>query len=346
MDGFVMDGPFTSVAPARLYAFLLKLRPLKAGTLMPFSGELVHGAWLHWLRCAAPDVAAWLHDGNRRRFFTCSRLQFPLSPQRSLEVERENVHLSLDPERTYTVRITLLLSELFPLFYDALMRFNTTETGVGKAPFMQIGKQLFWLEEVVLNNDDLSGWTGFTSLSAMVEKTKRLHLGDVQPLTLDFASLTTFNRSNIRSRNYGPHHARLPLPDYVFSGLVRRWEDVAPPELVNVVQKEHIEEYIQDDGMIIVDYNLKTHRLKFTTHQQQGFIGQCRYHLRSSGEESTLYSSLTVRQQILLLAQLAFYCGVGYKTSMGMGRVRPLEILQLTREGLELKMPHKHLLAN
>ena len=31
---------------------------------------------------------------------------------------------------------------------------------------------------------------------------------------------------------------------------------------------------------------------------------------------------LTVRQQLYLLAHLAFYCGVGYKTPMGMGRVR------------------------
>jgi CRISPR-associated endoribonuclease Cas6 len=210
----------------------------------------------------------------------------------------------------------------------SLMRFNASEMRDGNAPFMQIGKQLFWLEEVVLNNDDPSGWTGFTSLSALVEKTKRLHLCNVQPLTLEFASLTTFNRSNIRSRSYGAHHARLPLPQYVFPGLVRRWEDIAPPDLATVVQKERIEQYIEDDGIIIVDYDLKTHRLKFTTHQQQGFIGQCKYHLRGFDEEKTSCSSLTLRQQFLLLAQLAFYCGVGYKTSMGMGRVRPLEIPQ------------------
>src|SRR6266487_3070895 len=168
MDGFVMDGPFTSVAPARLYAFLLKLRPLKAGTLMPFSGELVHGAWLHWLRCAAPDVAVWLHDGNRRRFFTCSSLQFPLSPQRTLEGERENMHLPLDPEKTYTVRITLLLGELFPLFYNTLMHFNMTEMGVKKSPFMQIGKQMFLLEEVISSPDDSADWTGFTSFAKLV----------------------------------------------------------------------------------------------------------------------------------------------------------------------------------
>jgi CRISPR-associated endoribonuclease Cas6 len=31
---------------------------------------------------------------------------------------------------------------------------------------------------------------------------------------------------------------------------------------------------------------------------------------------------LTIRQQVYLLAQLAFYSGVGYKTAMGLGQVR------------------------
>ena len=29
-----------------------------------------------------------------------------------------------------------------------------------------------------------------------------------------------------------------------------------------------------------------------------------------------------MRQQILMLAWLAFYCGIGYKTAMGLGQVR------------------------
>ena len=143
-----MDIPFSSTSPAKLYAIVLKLRPLERGTLMSFSGELVHGAWLEWLRAAAPDVADWLHEGNKRRLFTCSALQFPLPAQRMQQAERENVHLPLDPEKTYTVRITLLLSELFPLFYNSLMHFNMAELGTKRQPFMKIGKQSFLLEEV------------------------------------------------------------------------------------------------------------------------------------------------------------------------------------------------------
>ena len=321
-----MNTPNSSTAPAKLYAFQLKLRPLKQGTLMAFSGELVHGALLNWLKNDAPDVGTWLHDGNKRRLFTCSSLQFHLPTQRMLDAERGNIHLPLDPDKTYTVRITLLLGELFPLFYSALMHFNTSDMGADKPSFIQIGKQLFTLEEVILNNDDPTGWTGFTSLTTLVEKAKVLRLGRVEPLKLEFASLTTFNRTSARSREYGVHHALLPLPQYVFPGLARRWVDMAPPDLVHVVQKDCIEQYIQDDGIIIADYELKTHQVKFTTHLQPGFVGNCTFELRGPDEATTPEAPLTVRQQLLLLAQLAFYSGIGYKTSMGLGQARPSRV--------------------
>ena len=319
-----MDTPSPPTAPAKLYALILKLRPLQPGTLMPFSGELVHGAFLRWLKNAAPDVATWLHDGNKRRLFTCSSLQFPLPVQRKLEVERTNVHLPLDPEKTYTVRITLLLGELLPLFHNALMHFNTKETAAKKSPFMQIGKQLFTLEEVITGNDDASGWTGFTSFASLLEKAHTLRLGKVEPFAMEFASLTTFNRANKRSQVYGGHHALLPLPQYVFPGLVRRWQDLAPPELVQMVQMERIEQYIADEGVVISDYDLKPHQVRFATHVQSGFVGMCKYDLRGPDEmeKMTEEAPLTVRQQMLLLAQLAFYCGIGYKMAMGMGQVR------------------------
>lgn len=317
-----MDISHSPTCPAKLYAFQLKLRPLQRGTLMPFSGELVHGALLDWLRAAAPDVATWLHDGNKQRLFTCSSLQFPLVEARMREAERNNVHLPLDPEKTYTIRITLLLGELFPLFHKALMHFNTAESGAEKPPFMRIAKQLFLLEEVIADNDGASDWTGFTSFARLVEKAKTLRLGKVEPLGLEFASLTTFNRANKRSQVYGGHYARIPLPQYIFPGLARRWQELAPPGLAGIVQTERLEQYIEDEGIVINNYDLKPHHVYFTKHMQLGFVGMCKYDLRGPDEQVTEEAPLTVRQQILLLAQLAFYCGVGYKTAMGMGQVR------------------------
>src|SRR5438876_495985 len=142
----VMDISFTNTTPAKLYAILLKLRPLERGTIMPFSGELVHGAWLDWIGSAAPDVATMLHDGNKRRLFTCSSLQFPFPVARVRQAERENLHLPLAPEKTYAVRITLLLGELLPLFYSTLMHFNMTELGVKKSPLVQKGRIARYVE--------------------------------------------------------------------------------------------------------------------------------------------------------------------------------------------------------
>ncbi len=319
-----MNIPLSSTTPAKLYAFLLKLRPLAEGTLMPFNGELVHAAWLDWLGTAAPDVATWLHEGNKRRLFTCSSLQFPLPQDKMLEVERRNVHWPLSPEKTYTIRVTLLLGELFPLFYQALTDFKLVHSGKSKPPFIRLGKQWLLLEEVVLSEDDPTGWTGFASFADMVEAVRARKLGKAVPLRLEFDSLTTFNRGNVKNREYGNYSALLPLPYYVFPYLAKRWNELAPPELVNLVRREAIEQYIQEEGIIIDDYNLRPHTVKFTTHWQQGFIGTCKYLLRGPDDPATEEAPLTVRQQMLLLGQLAFYSGVGYKTPMGMGRTKML----------------------
>ncbi len=209
-----MDKLFSTFAPAKLYAFHLKLRPMQRGTLMPFNGELVQGAWLKWLGMAAPDVVRWLHEGHKRRLFTCSSLEFSLPALKMREAEDRNVHLPLDPDKTYTIRITLLLSELFPLFYHALMDFNLVHTlGGRKAPFMQIGKQSFSLEEIIIGADDPTGWTGFTSFHELVEQAKARNCGRKTSLTLEFASLTTSNRGFFKKEKGEPnHYARLLFP--------------------------------------------------------------------------------------------------------------------------------------
>jgi CRISPR/Cas system endoribonuclease Cas6 (RAMP superfamily) len=87
-------------------------------------------------------------------------------------------------------------------------------------------------------------------------------------------------------------------------------------------KRDRLEQYLQDDGIILVDYDLKAHAIHFPTHQQQGFVGRCIYALRGLDEAPTPEMPLTVRQRMFVLAQVAFYCGVGYKTAMGMGQTR------------------------
>ncbi len=288
---------------------------------MPFSGELVHGAFLHWLRNVAPDVGTWIHEGQKRRFFTCSSLHLDRAGQGIRKAERENIHLPLDPQKTYPIRLTLLLGSLFPLFHEALTRFSVPGAGMEKPAFIQLGKRFFQLEDVTLSNDDHSSWTGYTSLTTLVEQVQQRRLGREVELTLEFDSLTSFSRGNSKT-GYGLHQSMLPLPQFVFQNLVKRWEDIAPPELIGIIQRERIEQYLAEDGIIIIDYDLHAHHIHLTTHRQRGFIGSCTYQLRGRDEETGPEAPLTLRQQVLLLAELAFYTGIGYKTAMGLGQSR------------------------
>jgi CRISPR-associated endoribonuclease Cas6 len=323
LKGLYAMGDIAPSPPARLYAMLLKLRPREAGTIMPFSGELVHGAWLKWIRAVAPDVSDMLHEGNKRRLFTCSSLQFPLPRARMLEAERQNTHMPVHPEKTYTIRITMLLSKLFPLLYHTLMR-GTGGNFSSEIATMRIGKREFLLEEVICTPGDSGSWTGFTSIADLVACARARDMGSQFSLTLEFASLTAFHWIDATDKTYGSHYARLPLPKYIFPGLARRWQEIAPPDLASLIQKERLERYIEADGIIIEDYDLRPHEVHFVRHPQRGFLGKCTYQLRGPDEPTLPEAPLSVRQQIFLLALLSFYTGIGYKTPMGMGQVRPL----------------------
>ncbi len=316
-----MDIPFLPTSSSRLYAFVLKLRPLERGILRPFSGDLAHAALLEWMKSASPEIADWLHDGNQRRLFTCSSLQFPIPLHKLHNAERENRYLMIGPEKTYLLRITLLREELFPLFCDSLLHFNFEKANSRQPPFMQLGRQSFLLEEVISETNNSSSWVGSKSFSELVEQSTRQDLEAIKKVTMEFASLTTFNRIGTGAVKYGNYYASLPLPQYVFTGLARRWQEVAPGKLASIVQQEVVQRYIEEEGVIIENYNLKTHQISFATHTQSGFVGKCTYHLRGSDNLREV-KSLSPRQQILLLATFAFYCGVGYKTTMGMGQVR------------------------
>ena len=176
--------------------------------------------------------------------------------------------------------------------------------------------------------DDASGWTGYSSYKELVALAQVQRFSAAHALSLEFASLTTFHRLATTNRKYGTYYAQLPLPHYVFPGLAKRWQELAPPELAEVVQKEQIETYIAEDGIIIDDYQMQTHQVHFTEYIQRGFIGTCRYMMRGPDEAPTGTSPLTIRQQLQLLAWFAFYTGVGYKTTMGMGQVRLVPSVQ------------------
>lgn len=114
-------------------------------------------------------------------------------------------------------------------------------------------------------------------------------------ITLEFLSPTSFKQ--------GQKIQPFPLPELVFSSLLRRWNHLAP-EAYQLPQ-------IEWDGFICA-YDLKTVALKMKSDPEIGGKGWVRYQ----------FSDPQQAQIATTLAHFAGFAGVGRKTTMGMGQTR------------------------
>jgi CRISPR-associated endoribonuclease Cas6 len=102
----------------------------------------------------------------------------------------------------------------------------------------------------------------------------------------------------------------LPQPIDIFSGLAKRWIAIGGKPLPNA-----FEQFLQEGGCVISQIQHLETRLFHTTERTQiGFIGSLTY---------SCLEKLPVYQEALSqLTRLAFFTGVGYQTTRGMGLVK------------------------
>lgn len=119
---------------------------------------------------------------------------------------------------------------------------------------------------------------------------------------LRFMSPTAFKQ--------GPGHLPLPLPANVFAGPARVWQAFAPP-LMSLPQGWL--PWCASD-VFVTDLRIETAQVAISSREQfKGFVGEV-WFSAYQGDDVTL----SIWQA---LAELATICGVGHKTTMGMGAV-------------------------
>ena len=120
-------------------------------------------------------------------------------------------------------------------------------------------------------------------------------------VALEWASATTFRSGGML--------VPLPLPGLVFGSLLDRWNAFAPLAL-----HEDLRRYAEE-CVAVERYRLQTRALPLKKDSLQiGFVGECAYRL--------LRRDPFWMAQVQLLADAAFYLGVGYQTAVGMGQAR------------------------
>lgn len=269
-----------------LVSVVLELESLAKQSLPPSHGHLVQAALLHSIERQRPDLSFELHHGDRRRPFTVSPVFGPF--------RTGGGRLRLRKRQEGWLRITSLSEALSA----ELVNFErlTDQIGLGSAQFAV---------RRVLSTHAEHRWASRTTF---MDLWRRWFEADRQDLSrrirLQFETPTTFSR--------GDHELPLPVPQEVFGGLSQKWEQFAEspsPESIAEQFRTHV---------WLARHDIHTRKVHFTkTRRYVGFQGECEFWVDPAADD-------TLVRVANLLADFAFYAGVGTKTEAGMGQVRRL----------------------
>lgn len=260
----------------------ITLTPSAPVTLPAWLGRATHAWFLDTVQQRDPALAAQLHAPNQDRPFTVSDLWGP-----GLERQGQN---QLTPGTPYSLRVTGCRADISALL-AGLAGEPPTTIRLLDHPFRV---------QMATTDPTVSNWAGQTSYVALAQ---RHMLTPQQPrqLSLHFASPTVF-RSN-------DAYLPLPLPKLVFEGLVRQWNSLSSVTIADEVVR------YAEECLLISRYKLQTERVdRGQRGGLPGFVGSCTYAFKV---QDRYWMGV-----IHLLAEFAFYAGVGKQTAMGLGQVR------------------------
>jgi CRISPR-associated endoribonuclease Cas6 len=230
-----------------------------------------------------------------------SRFLHDESPQKPLTIsplggpfERQGPELLLSPEATYEWRITGLAAAVS----DRLLALSPAAGGI------RIGEAVFTMATAATRAEEHPD-AGQESYEALQARWKEAPAGET--FRLHFVSPTTFR--------VGLYEQPFPLPRWVFGSLLRTWNALAPERLD--VPEELIESLV-----VLSNWRGETRRVELGGRRTVGFLGSFTYRV--------LDPSPDLRRLIGMLTEYAFYAGVGWQTTHGLGQARS-EVGQPTR---------------
>lgn len=274
-----------------LTSLVLNLAITERVTLPGHLGRAVYHFFLDDIAQHDEAFSQALHNNRRRKPFTCSTL---IGGRRLGTNSQEFL-----PETAVWLRITGL-TQAVSTHLQRLAAEPPATAVIDRVSFQICGATL---------DPTVHRWAGQGSYEALASQ--QLSRRPATSLQLEFASPTTF-------RMTGTHGQKrswpVPMPRWVFGSLYRQWNQFSPVPL-DLVLPDFIDEYL-----VLSQYRLSTRAIPGKGRiSQMGCLGEAAYAVVA--EDNWLTS------QLHLLAQFAFYSGVGYQTTAGLGQTRPLPLL-------------------
>lgn len=309
MTSLLPSGSASSASSERgeLFSLLLRLHPREAGEVVPGAGNQVQAAFLDMVRQADPVLADWLHRPNQRRPYTVSLLQGfnHLTPAQLAEARVRQQALRVEAGQTYWLRITMLDAAVFGTFAHALI-------GQARTLTVRIGSALFEVSRLLTTPEPGSvslTWAAYSSFAEL----RDLCVAQ-KHYRFEFVSPTAFS---LGQKTWGKMLKVFPEPAHVFASLARQWDLFAPVHLRMEASGLSLSAFSQwcEENVVIARYALETRYLPSSKFGQVGFQGNVTYEVKG------MPTALEARW-LSPLARFAFFSGVGYKTTVGMGQAR------------------------
>lgn len=270
-----------------LLALVLNLRPLESPSEARaiWFGRAAQALFLDAVERVAPSLANDLHEGSGLRPYTVSSL-LGLAPD-----------ALPDPARTYFLRFTACRADVVV----ALQRI--LQDGIF-APGKTLDFEGFRFQvEAIHIGSDHSPLAGSSDYSTLMRQLLPGQAAPQRRLTLQLSSPTAFKRQE--------RHIPLPLPDLVFGNLLERWNSWAP-----IALPEEVRRYAAE-CLTISRYRLQSVAVPLKEGGLRiGAIGSVTF--------NTLNYARYWMAALHMLAEFAFFSGVGVNTGQGMGQARAI----------------------
>jgi CRISPR-associated endoribonuclease Cas6 len=283
-----------------LASLTVHLFPVENSILPPTMGHYIYAAFLDILRQVNTKIAERLHVDQPCKPFTVSPLQGKFD-------KRGKGKVFIRAGAECWTRFTILDDDLLATVADFFLE--------SKSSLLRLGNNIFQITRVAANGDSTDrSWSACTTFEEIFDCASPF-----DKLSFRFYSPTAFKVHDRETR--GTQNYVFPDPLHCFQSWSRKWNALSPIPIDEDALLDFVQRHIRFSR-----YSIKTRIMNFGGYKQLGFVGDCNYQFVSSvftpGPGKTNRKPQEPLKQADALANFAFYCGTGYKTTMGMGQTR------------------------
>ncbi|MDJ0716211.1 MAG: CRISPR-associated endoribonuclease Cas6 [Prochloraceae cyanobacterium] len=266
------------------HSLVINILPLSPISVNYLTGKHLHALLINLVSKVDPNLSECLHQSHSNKAFSISPIQ--ITSQHFKHALRWGYNKTIPAATPVWWRISLLDERLFSRLTGLWL--NLTPKGA-----MRLGDAQLQITSILGTPQTNQPWANACSYAQLYEKASALE----RSFTFCFATPTTFRQ--------GKYDTPLPAPESVFKSLQTRWNKYSNKTI----------DRLPVESLFPSVFDIRTQKVINFGSKIIGCTGVVTYSLLGEVQPIQI-------KQFNALADFALYCGVGRKTTMGMGMVR------------------------